>query len=472
MLATSGPESCNTVNMLRLTETLFTGSTDPRLADYYERALYNHVLPVHDPKHGMCSYFTSMRPGHYRTYSSEFESFWCCLGTGIQAASRYGSFIYGKADDRFYINLFIPSEVNWEEMNATVRQETSFPDRSSTALIISLKEPCRFSLLLRHPWWIKSSFLNVRVNGEIHKLESHPSTYAELNRTWKDGDRVEVELPMELNLEALRSSDQYAAILFGPILLAGELGDKGLAADEFYQKMDHFAVHSIPVSGTPALSGSNEQILSGLKRATSEALAFSLVCSDRESPVSLIPFYRLHFQRYAVYWRIFPGEDARLAYRKSLQRLHLAIERSRSLALDSVLVGEDESEIAHGLESVDSATGVQDERSWRQATKGGWLSYRIQVDAEKENVLWVEYHGAELEENDFAILIDGRRIGTEKNLNNFDLPVIYGRAYRIPSAFVAGKTYCTVKFQAGWPSATPRIFAIRTMTQASLSQLS
>jgi DUF1680 family protein len=469
MLASSGPESCNTVNMLRLTETLFTDFVDPKLADFYERALYNHVLAVHEPKRGMCSYFTSMRPGHYRTYCSEFESFWCCLGTGIQAASRYGAFIYGKGDERLYVNLFIPSEVYWREMDVTIRQETSFPDKPSTTLTIITKKERRFSLNLRHPRWIKSQFLNVRINGDVQQLASRPGSYVEVNRTWKNGDRVELQLPMEMTLEALRSSDQYSAILYGPILLAGELGAKAITEDEFDQKMDHAAVHTISLAETPVLSGTQAQILSSLKRAESETLSFSLSCPDREIPISVIPLYRLHFQRYAIYWRTFPTDQSRALYRETLKNVERQTAHVKNLALDSVVAGDDQSEKTHGLESVDSVTGIEDTRSWRRGNKGGWLSYLLKVEPGTENCLWVEYHGAEIEENQFSILIDGHRIASEAGLKNFNLPVIYGKIYRIPIDLTANKSSVTVKFQTSWPHVTARIFTIQTMTLTSSS---
>ena len=463
MLASAGPESCNTVNMLRLTETLFTDSVDARLADFYERALYNHILPVHEPKRGMLSYFTSMRPGHYRTCSSEFESFWCCLGTGVQAASRYGMFIYAKGDQKLYVNLFIPSVVSWEEMDTTIRQETSFPDKPSTTFTILTKKERRFSLNLRHPAWIKSESLSLRINGEVQQLASRPGSYVEVNRSWKNGDRVELSLPMELTLEGLRNSDQYGAILYGPILLAGELGAKGITEDEFDQKMDHSAVHTISLAETPVLSGSPAQILSSLQRRESETMSYSLIFPDQKTPISLIPLYRLHFQRYAIYWRIVPTERERLAYREALQDIEGKIARAGSLALDSVIICDDESEKAHGFESVNSTTGTDDECKWRRAAKGGWLSYLVKVQQEKENFLWVEYHGAEIEPNQFSILIDGHRVASEADLKNFDLPVIYGKTYRIPLELTANRSSVTVKFQSNWPYVTPRIFALRTM---------
>jgi hypothetical protein len=357
-------------------------------------------------------------------------------------------------------------------MDTTICQETSFPDKPSTTFTILTKKERRFSLNLRHPWWIKSESLNLRINGEAQQLSSRPGSYVEVNRSWENGDRVELRLPMELTLQSLRNSDRYSAILYGPILLAGELGTKAITEDEFDQKMDHAAVHTISLAETPVLSGSPAQILSSVQRLGSETLSFSLSCLDQKTAISLIPLYRLHFQRYAIYWRIFPTDGSRLAFRVALQDIERKIAYASSVAIDSVIAGDSESEKAHGSESVNSITGFDDERSWRRASKGGWLSYLVKVQQGKENFLWVEYHGAEIEQNQFSILIDGHPVASEVNLKDFDLPVVYGKIYRIPTDLTANKSSVTVKFQTDWPYVTPRIFALCTMPLMPDSRLS
>jgi DUF1680 family protein len=471
MLASSGPESCNTVNMLRLTETLFTDSVDAKLVDYYERALYNHILPVHEPNSGMCAYFVSMRPGQYRVYSSRFESFWCCLGTGIQAASRYGSFIYARSKDAIYVNLFIPSTVDWNEMGTTIRQTTSFPDTPSTTLTIAMKESRRFSLMLRHPSWLNTDFVNVRINGQAEKISSRPGTYFALNRDWKDGDVVEFLLPMELRIERLRDSDQYASILYGPILLVGELGAKNLVESDFYQEMNHAATHTVSMRDNPVLSGTDSEVLAQLRRNESETLSFSLSSPERSEPISVVPLYRTYFQRYAIYWRIFSTETTSRQYRQALQNVDAHIVSSDMSSVDRVIAGNEKSEQAHKCEGVDCITGIDDERPWRKATKGGWFSYLVTLPQKEESCIWVEYHGAELGENQFTILIDGHSISSEKNLKKFDLPVIYGKLYRIPTELSHDKGSVTVKFQAAWPLATARIFGVKAMAWSRGSAL-
>jgi len=460
MLATVGPESCNTVNMLRLTETLFEESASAELADYYERALYNHVLPVHEPHRGMCAYFMSMRPGHYRLYSSEFDSFWCCLGTGIQSASRYGSFIYAKGENALYVNLFISSEVRWKETNVTVQQNTSFPDEGHSTLHISTPKSCRFSLFLRHPGWLNTHTLTIRINGQSHRLASHPSSYLELNRIWKNGDRVDVELPMDLHLEPLRGSSEYSAILCGPIVLAGELGTKNLGMEDFYKKMDQVPHRSVSFAETPLLSGTSTQLLGSIQQEDRSRLAFSLSCPDKSATISLSPLFRVYFQRYIIYWRMLPNDASRQRLRDALTSLEAKRTEARTYAIDTVIAGDTTSENLHKFEGVSTKVGVEEEQAWRRATAGGWMSYELAVQPATDHELCIEYHGAEFEPNQFMILINGQRLSAEENVQNFDLPVRYAKPYRISAKLLGPLDRVTIKLQATWPSATPRIFAL------------
>lgn len=465
MLATAGPESCNTVNMLRLTETLFEESASAELADYYERALYNHVLPVHEPHRGMCAYFMPMRPGHYRLYSSEIDSFWCCVGTGIQSASRYGRFIFAKGENALYVNLFIPSEVRWQEANVTVRQETSFPDEGRSTLHVSTARSRRFSLFVRHPGWLNANTLTVRMNGEAHKLASKPSSYLELNRVWRNGDRVEIDLPMDLHLEPLRDSSEYSAILCGPIVLAGELGTKNLGMEDFYKKMDQVPHRSISFSETPLLSGIGTQILGSIQQKDKSRLAFSLSRPHQSTTLSLSPLFRVHFQRYVIYWRMLPDDASRQQLREALTGVEAKRTEARAHAMDTVIAGDAASETSHKFESVNTKVGVEEEQTWRRATAGGWMSYQLAVQPATDHQLWIEYHGAEFEPNRFTILINGQRLSTEENLKHFDLPIRYAEAYRIPAKLVGPLDRVTIKLQAAWPGATARIFALNMVPQ-------
>ena len=223
-----GPETCNTYNMLRLTELLFRGKPLAEYADYYERSLYNHILSTQHPEHGGYVYFTPIRPRHYRVYSQPKECFWCCVGTGMENHGRHGQFVYAHRGDELFVNLFVASELKWPERGLTVRQDTTFPDEPRTRLRLTLAQPRQFVVHVRHPAWVAEDAFRVTINGQAWPARSTPSSYVAIDRSWRDGDRIEIELPMRTRLERLPDGSDYAAIMHGPILLAAKTGTERL----------------------------------------------------------------------------------------------------------------------------------------------------------------------------------------------------------------------------------------------------
>ncbi|MEW6253227.1 MAG: glycoside hydrolase family 127 protein, partial [Planctomycetota bacterium] len=223
VLSETGPETCNTYNMIKLSRRLWLVKPSVEIADFVERALYNHILASQEPQRGGFVYFTSMRPGHYRTYSSDTEDFWCCTDTGMENHAKYGEFIYGHAGNRLWVDLLIPSELDWAEQAATVRLETRFPEDGKATLHFSLKEPRKLEIAIRCPGWLGAGAMKVAVNGSPESIETRPGSYAVIERTWKPGDTLEVEWPLRLRTEMLPGSREWVAILWGPVVLAGEL---------------------------------------------------------------------------------------------------------------------------------------------------------------------------------------------------------------------------------------------------------
>ena len=233
MLEVCGPETCNTYNMLKLTQALYTQAPSARYMDYYERALYNHILPSEAPGGGFV-YYTPMRPGHYRVFSRDFDAFWCCVGTGMENHGKYGGMIYAWAPDRLYVNLFIPSVLTDRAHGLTLTQATRFPEEPGTRLALTLTRPRRLTLSLRYPAWAAPGALTVRVNGHAVPVAARPGSFLDITRQWKTGDRLDMALPMRLTTEPLPDSRQYAAFFYGPVLLAGRLGTEGLIPADFH----------------------------------------------------------------------------------------------------------------------------------------------------------------------------------------------------------------------------------------------
>jgi DUF1680 family protein len=294
-------ESCCTYNMLKLTRHLFFWEAAAKYADYYERALWNGILTTQNPADGMMMYYVPMLPGMYRTFMTPFDSFWCCTGTGMENHAKYGDSIYFHDGDGLFVNLFIASELDWREKGIVVRQETRFPEEPRTALIVRARRSVRFALRVRVPAWAAGPCV-VRINGKRHEATASPSSYLTIDRTWANGDRVEVELPMELRLERLPDRPDVAAILYGPIVLAGKLGGgEALTEDRVYGK---YGPEGEPVE-VPRFDVKAEAPLgTWIKPVAGKPLAFRTEGAGKPADVTLVPFYKLFDERYAIYWQL------------------------------------------------------------------------------------------------------------------------------------------------------------------------
>ncbi|WP_419032428.1 glycoside hydrolase family 127 protein, partial [Dysgonomonas gadei] len=221
-------ETCNTNNMLKLTRHLFCWDANAKYADYYERALYNHILGQQDPQSGMVAYFLPMLPGAHKVYSTPENSFWCCVGTGFENHAKYGEAIYYHDNNGLYVNLFIPSELTWKEKGIKIKQETAFPEEGNICLTVTTDKDIKMPVYLRYPSW--TSNVEVKVNGKKMKIKQSPSGYITIDRTWKNGDKIEVHYPMHLYLTETNDNPDKAAIMYGPLVLAGTMGTEGMKA--------------------------------------------------------------------------------------------------------------------------------------------------------------------------------------------------------------------------------------------------
>jgi DUF1680 family protein len=309
-----GPESCNTYNMLKLTKRLFETDQKASYADFYERALYNHILSTQHPEHGGYVYFTPVRPQHYRIYSAPNQAMWCCVGTGMENHGKYGEFIYSHDDNTLFVNLFIASELNWKEKNVILRQETKFPDEPKTTFTVLSDKPVEFTLKIRHPAWVPAGQLKFTLGDKTWVSESEPSSYAEITRTWQKGDRLEVYLPMHTTIEAMPNVPDYIAILYGPIVLGAKTGTEdlqGLIADD--GRWSHIANGKLlPLDTAPMLVGRLSEIAQKVTPIEGESLHFKgnkLIEPAKFSDIVLEPFFRIHDARYMMYWHVTKPED-------------------------------------------------------------------------------------------------------------------------------------------------------------------
>lgn len=300
-LSAGTAETCNTYNMLKLTRHLFCWGARVEYADFYERALYNHILGSQDPETGMMTYYYSLKPGHFKTFSTPFDSFWCCVGTGMENHSKYGDSIYFHNMQDLYVNLFIASELDWKDQGLKIRQETRFPEEDTTRLVISCNRPVEANICIRHPHWAKAG-LAVTINGKPHPSASKPSSYVKIRRVWQNGDAIQASMPMELHLEPMRDDPAKISILYGPIVLAGMLGTAGYHSPMPYAGNSQWAYARVPDPDVPVLVTNGRPVRDWVQPVANKPLNFKLVGAGRASGVSLFPVYAANHERYTVYW--------------------------------------------------------------------------------------------------------------------------------------------------------------------------
>ena len=304
----AGPETCNSYNMLKLTRHLFEKAGEVKYMDFYERVLYNHILSSQHPTHGGFVYYTPMRPRHYRVYSQPQETMWCCVGSGMENHGKYSELIYSYQQKDIYVNLFIPSRLNWATQGLVISQQTRFPDNEATKILVEAVKPGMFSINVRYPGWVEAGKLQIKINDVKVTVNCQPGNYVKLDRKWKKGDEIEVRLPMRLTTEELPDSSHYVAFLHGPIILAAKTDTTDL--DNLIADADQFGGYRArgkmyPLASAPVLAGNLSELSKYLKPVAGKDQTFTardLIIPAAFKNVELIPFYKLHDARYMIYW--------------------------------------------------------------------------------------------------------------------------------------------------------------------------
>jgi uncharacterized protein len=297
-------ESCNVYNMLKLTRHLYSHSADIKYAEFYERALLNHILGQQDPATGMVAYFLPMLPGAYRVYSTSDSSFWCCMGTGFENFAKTGEAIYYHSADALYVNLFIASELNWQEKGLQVRQETQFPETDNSTFTITTAQPQTLTLNIRYPSWATAGAI-VKVNGKPVRIQQKPGSYIGIRRQWRNGDKIEVSYPMRLRMVYANDASDVAAIAYGPVILAGAMGTAQLPARGTYSDPakynDYYTYqYNVPEALTTSLQIDTTHLEKSILPVKGQPLTFTTT----KEGVVLKPLYDIHRQRYVVYWKL------------------------------------------------------------------------------------------------------------------------------------------------------------------------
>jgi DUF1680 family protein len=295
-------ETCNTYNMLKLTEHVFGWGPKADYADFYERALYNDILASQEPKLGMFTYFMSLKPGLFKTFSTPFDSFWCCVGTGMENHTKYGEAIYFHGRDDLYVNLFIPSDLTWREKGFALEQKTDYPAGDRTVLTVLSEPTAPLAIRVRCPGWAAGA-LTFELNGHRLDVAGTPGTYAVIQREWRKGDRITVTIPMAVRTEAMPDAPGKVAFLFGPVVLAGDLGPAPRTGTVPYAEDQRANLGATPVA-VPVLVRGKGPVASSVIRSPDGSLVFHTEGIGAPGDVTLRPFWEISYDRYNVYWDV------------------------------------------------------------------------------------------------------------------------------------------------------------------------
>jgi DUF1680 family protein len=464
-----GPESCNSYNMLKLTEDLFRMHPSAQYADYYERTIFNHILSSQHPEHGGYVYFTPARPRHYRVYSAPNEAMWCCVGTGMENHSKYNQFIYTHSKDTLYLNLFIASELNWKEKGVKIRQETKLPFEEQTKLTI-IEGSKSFKLMIRYPAWVNKGAMKTLVNGKEVSYTVLKSNYINIDRKWSKGDQVKILLPMHNSIERMPNVPEYIAFMHGPILLGAKTGTedlKGLIADDG-RWGQYAAGEYLPVDKAPILVDDDIQNIAGkLQPIDNKPLNFKLnVHMVNPMELTLEPFYQIHDSRYMMYWLALTNSGYK-SYIDSIANVEKAKLELQKRTIDYVMPGEQQPETDHAMQKDKSNTSNNLNEFFREARDGGYFSYDLSTNSETNLSLFVRYWGAEWGSRKFDIYIDDQKLISEDNTNRWNQSLFQNIVYAIPDSMVKDKSHIRVKFQALSGTTAGAVYIVRLIRSTS-----
>ena len=428
-LSQNTAETCNTYNMMKLTRHLFSWQPKAELFNFYERALYNNILSSQHPQSGMMCYFTPLRMGAKKDFSTPFDSFWCCVGSGIENHVKYGEAIYNRGKDgSVYVNLFIASSLNWKEKNITITQQTTFPQSESVVLSVNTNKPQKFILRIRKPEWVNTA--QFKINKKIIHPALEANGYWSITRTWKKDDYVEILLPMQLRTEPMPDNANRIAVLYGPIVMAGDLGTT---------KPD-------PVKGIPVFINEHKNVTEWVQPVNKNNLTFQAKGVSTTGDITFSPLYQFTDHYYSVYWDQFTTQSwaqQQAAYEAEKERLRKLEERT----IDVLRLGEMQPERDHNVTGEKTVSGEDNDRTYRDADERGWFSFQMKVMADTKNTLMLTYWGSERGRKMFDIFADDIKIGTQE-LNSNDPGKFFDVNYMLPPELIKNKATITVKLVA------------------------
>ena len=484
-------ETCNTYNMLKLTGRLFAWQPEAAHMDFVERATINHLAANIGRAPGEFGYFLGLGSVGVKVFSTPFDSWWCCVGTGLENPARYGELIYHHAAASLWVNQYFASRLDWRERGVRLTQESRFPESDTVRLIFDCARPTTFALKLRHPAWCVRPELTL--NGHAIPVDSTPSSYFTITREWRDGDTLELRLPMTLRIEQLPvgaleaslakpedvasdaptlsriPSPAAAALLCGPVLLAAIVPDEPGVPNPAKQRFsEHLAARGKTDAFPPVLvAPDSNAILAGLHPTGRAPLEFASCDILRPADLTLVPLYRIYEEQYAVYFTRLTA--AEWSQREGELRAAAAAQRALDAAtLDWITPGYQQPEVEHAFRAERSEIEDFGGRKGRLARDGGWFSYELRVDTEEPVALVITYWGGVWHERTFDLFIDDQLVSTERLLTNKPGD-FFERVLPIPPEFTSGRAKITVRFQARTGDVAGAVYGLRLMHASAAS---
>ncbi|MBA4316866.1 MAG: glycosyl hydrolase [Flavobacterium sp.] len=458
-----GPETCNSYNMLKLSRHLFLADPSSKYMDYYERTTYNHILSSQHPDGGFV-YFTPIRPRHYRVYSEAQHSFWCCVGSGLENHGKYGELIYAHDKQNLYVNLFIPSTLNWKEKGLELTQNTKFPFEEQSSITLTLKKAQKFTIKFRYPSWIEDGKMKIKVNNKEISFAKNKNSYVSIERKWKTGDVISIILPMQNKTEQLPDKSAWVSFLHGPIVLAAitDATDlKGLIADD--SRMGHIASGPIyPIEDAPLLVSNNVDLASSLKAVENKPFTFSasdLIFQEKYKNLQLVPFFQIHDARYMIYWP-YTTQEKLPEIQKAMKDREEAQLQLEAITLDVVTTGEQQPESDHNFKGEKTDTGMFKERHFRNGQ--GSFSYDLKNSLLEAHKLRITYFGADKNRN-FDVFVNDVLVASI-NLDGSEGNQFIDKTIELPAAILNVKPkILQVQFKAKPNSSITGIYEVRLL---------
>ncbi len=442
-------ESCPVYNMLKLTRTLFAVQPDIKYADFQERAVFNHVLASIDPTNGQMCYMVPVGQGVQHEYQDMFRSFTCCVGTGMEDMGILGDGIYYESGDKLWVNLYTPSTADWKARSVKLELQTDLPDGDNVTLKLAMKSRNKFTLALRRPLWAGEGF-SLTVNGQAIANLPPPDSYVEITRIWRDGDTVALVLPKQLHLEPLPDNPRRVALMWGPLVLAGDLGPANQRGGSGRRGQ--------PPQNVPVFVAAERPLADWLKPVPGQPGVFHTDGVGQPADVTFKPFYQLPERTYGIYWDLFtPAEWEKKSAAVAAEREHQRQLEQATVAF--VQPGEMQAERDFNEQGEQS----QPDRVLGRAARRGqsWFSFDLSVDPAHPMTLVATYYSGEARQRTFDILVDGQRVGEQTVERGAAEPHFFDAEYAIPAALVQGKQKVTVRFQATNGNEIAAVFGVR-----------